>query len=134
MAVSFYLLWRPLLSVPLPMRVYKYVNSGCSFGYANISQTHCSQLIPVPPSASTERVGEQASEIAVRRATFARVCGRSGFWGAYSRLLAPSAQPTLIRFLIVDVVRGAALRTSVCIDCVRLHRTYTRDVSCEWSH
>jgi hypothetical protein len=31
-------------------------------------------------------------------------------------------------------VRGTALCTSVCVDCVRLHRTYTRDVSCEWSH
>jgi hypothetical protein len=31
-------------------------------------------------------------------------------------------------------VRGTALRTSACVDYVRLHRTYTRDVSCEWSH
>jgi hypothetical protein len=31
--------------------------------------------IPVPPSASIESAGEQASEIAVRRATLARVCG-----------------------------------------------------------
>jgi hypothetical protein len=88
----------------------------------------------VPPSASTERVGEQASEIAVHRATLARVCGRSGFWGAYSRLLASSARPMLIQFFVVGVVRVTALRTSVCIDCVRLHRTYTRDVSYEWSH
>jgi hypothetical protein len=35
--------------------------------------------ISVPPSASTESVGEQASEIAVRRATLAWVCGRSCF-------------------------------------------------------
>jgi hypothetical protein len=90
-------------------------------------------VIPVPPSASIDSVGEQASEIAVRKATLARVCGLSGFWGAYSRLLASSARLALIRFLDVGAVRGAALPPSACIDCVRLHRTYTRDVSCEWS-
>jgi hypothetical protein len=62
-----------------------------------------------------------------------RVCGRSGFWGAYSRLLSSSARPTLIKFLTAGTVRGTALRTSACVDCVRLHRTYTRDISCEWS-
>ena len=31
-------------------------------------------------------------------------------------------------------VRGTAQRTSSCTDFVRLHRTNTRDVSCEWSH
>jgi hypothetical protein len=74
--------------------------------------------IPVPPSASTESVGEQTSEIAVHRATLARVCGRLGFWGAYSRLLALSARPALIKFFVVDAVRGTALQTSACIDCV----------------
>jgi hypothetical protein len=61
--------------------------------------------IPVPASASTESVVEQASEIVVRRATLARVCGQSGFLGAYSRLLASSARPTQIRFLVVGAVR-----------------------------
>jgi hypothetical protein len=37
-------------------------------------------VILVPPSASIESVREQASEIIVRKATLARVCGRSGFW------------------------------------------------------
>jgi hypothetical protein len=69
----------------------------------------CVQPIVVPPSASTDSVGEQTSEIAVHRETLARVCGRSGFWGAYSRLLASSARPTLIKFLITGVVRGTAL-------------------------
>jgi hypothetical protein len=54
------------------------------------SHTCCTQPILVPPSASTERVGEQAYEIVVRRATRARVCRRAAFWGAYSRLLASS--------------------------------------------
>jgi hypothetical protein len=49
--------------------------------------------------------------------TLARVCGRS-----------------LIRFIIVGAVRKTALRTPSCIDFVRLHRTYTRYISCEWSH
>jgi hypothetical protein len=38
------------------------------------------------------------------------------------------------KFLIVGAVQGIVLLTSVCIDCVWLHRTYIRDVSCEWSH
>jgi hypothetical protein len=77
--------------------------------------------IPVPPSVSTESVGEQAFEISVHRATLARVCKRSCFWGAYSRLLAPSARPTLIQFFIVGDVRGTALHTSAYIDCIRLY-------------
>jgi hypothetical protein len=87
------------------------------------SQTRCVQPISVPPSTSTESVGEQASEIVVHRETLARVCGQSGFWGAYSRLLASSARPALIKFLVTGAVRGTALRTSACVDCVRLHRT-----------
>jgi hypothetical protein len=67
------------------------------------SQTRC-----ISPSPShllrAQRVGEQASEIAVRGETLARVCGRSGFWGAYSRLLASSARPTLIKLLIAGAV------------------------------
>jgi hypothetical protein len=38
------------------------------------SETRCVQLIPVTPSARTESVGEQASEIVVRIETLARVC------------------------------------------------------------
>jgi hypothetical protein len=91
-------------------------------------------VIHVSPSTSTESMEEQASGIVVCRATLVRVCDRSGFWGAYSRLLASSARPTLIKFLVGGVVRGTALPTSAYIDCVRLHRTYTRDFSCEWSH
>jgi hypothetical protein len=34
-----------------------------------ISQTHCKQHIYVPPSASTESVGEHAFEIVIRRGT-----------------------------------------------------------------
>jgi hypothetical protein len=86
------------------------------------------------PTFCEHRVGEQVSEIAFRRATLARVCGRSSFWGAYSRLLAPSARPMLIRFFVVGAVCGTALRISACIDYIRLYRTYTRDVSFEWSH
>ena len=102
--------------------------------YTYNSQTCCVQPIPVPPSASTDSVREQASEIAIHRETLARVCARSGFWGAYSWLLVSSVCPALIKFLVVDAVRVTALRTSACVDCVRLHRAYTQDVSCEWSH
>jgi hypothetical protein len=38
-----------------------------------ISQTHCKKHIPVQPSTSTERVGEHASEIVLRRGTLARM-------------------------------------------------------------
>jgi hypothetical protein len=68
------------------------------------SQTHSVLPIPIPPSASTDSVGEQASEVAVRRETLARVCGRSSFWGAYSRLLDSSARPALIKFLVTGAV------------------------------
>jgi hypothetical protein len=82
------------------------------------SQTRCVQPIPVLPSASTDSVGEQASEIDVRRETLAWVCGRSGFWGAYSRLLASSARPALIKFLVAGVVRGTALHASTSYDYI----------------
>jgi hypothetical protein len=183
---------------------------GGLFQSSNISHTNCKQHIPVPFSTSTDRVGEQASKIVVRRDTLARVCGWSDFWGASSRLLAWSVRPGAastswcsssfrgdecccyssrrsfeglhgvhhpastctgvwaIRFLrsvfatahvicssrccvyillfvvfpgrrvlllfFSTIVWGTAWRTSFCIDFVRLHRTNTRDVSCEWSH
>jgi hypothetical protein len=40
----------------------------------------------------------------------------------------------VLLFFFPATVRGTALRTSSCTDFVRLHRTNTRDVSCEWSH
>jgi hypothetical protein len=132
--------WRPLLSVSLSLRMYIYEEGRLILITTIVrentlhSQTRSVLPIPVPPSASTDSVGEQASEIAVHRETLARVCGRSSFWGAYSRLLASSAHPALIKFLVTGAVRGTALRTSACIDCLWLHRTYIRDVSCEWSH
>jgi hypothetical protein len=52
---------------------------------------------PRPTFCEHWECGQQASEIAVRRATLARVCGQSGFWGAYSRLFAPFARPALIQ-------------------------------------
>jgi hypothetical protein len=68
----------------LPIRMER----GGLFQSSNISHTNCKQHIPVLFSTSTDRVGEQTSEIAVRRDTLARVCGRSDVWGASSRLLA----------------------------------------------
>jgi hypothetical protein len=41
---------------------------------------------------------------------------------------------TCVVVLLLATVRGTAWRTSSCIDLVRLHRTYTQDISCEWSH
>jgi hypothetical protein len=73
----------------LPIRMER----GGLFQVSNISHTNCKQHIPVPFFASTERVGEQVSEIAVRRDTLARVCGRSDVWGAFSWLLAWSVRP-----------------------------------------
>jgi hypothetical protein len=73
----------------LPIRMER----GGLFQSSNISHTNCKQHIPVPFSTSTDRVGEQASKIVVRRDTLARVCGRSDFWGASSRLLVWSVRP-----------------------------------------
>lgn len=75
------------LSFSLLLTAYKNGDGGL-FQLGESSHANCKQHIPVPSSASTERVGEQASEITDRRDTLARVCGRSDFWGASSRLLA----------------------------------------------
>jgi hypothetical protein len=45
-----------------------------------VSQTHCTQPILVPPSASIERVGEQAYKIVICRGTLARCAGDQVFW------------------------------------------------------
>src|SRR5690348_17136836 len=68
----------------LLLTAYKNGEGGL-FQLRELSHANCKQHIPVPSSASTERVGEQASEITDRRDTLARVCGRSDFWGASSR-------------------------------------------------
>lgn len=128
---------RPLLSVALLPSLWLFIRieeEDTLPVRRTISQTRCNQHILVPPSASIERVGEQSSNIVVRWGTLARVCERSGFRGAYSWLLASSAQLALFRFFAASAVRGTALCTPVCIEFVWLHRTYTRDVSCEWSH
>jgi hypothetical protein len=71
----------------LLLTAYKNGEGGL-FQVCELSHANCKQYILVPSSASTERVGEQASEITDRRDTLERVCGRSDFWGASSRLLA----------------------------------------------
>jgi hypothetical protein len=96
------LMARSLLSVALLSSLCACINTkevDALLVTRTVSQTCCIQHIPVPPSASIERVGEQASEIAVRRGTLARVCGRSSFWGAYLWLLASSA-PVLRRWCL----------------------------------
>jgi hypothetical protein len=75
------------VTVRWPSSTRVYIQGGeATSGYYNStrehmynSQTCCVQPIPVPPSASTESVGEQASEIVVRRETLAWVCWQSGF-------------------------------------------------------
>jgi hypothetical protein len=60
MAVSFWLWWRPLYSVPLPLRVYKYGGGGRSSGYANIlsDALHTAHSRPtVCEHRESERVG-----------------------------------------------------------------------------
>jgi hypothetical protein len=127
-----------LLSVGLPLRVYIYGGAEVVSGYEKTHvrhfQTRCVQLILVPPSASIKSVGEQASEIAVRRATLARVCGRLGFWSVLATARSVHSTSAEQVFFVVSAVRGTTLRTSACIDCVQLHRADTRDISYEWSH
>jgi hypothetical protein len=132
-----------VMSVGLPLRVYIYEEGRLLWGTTQqythtnfLDATHCVQPIlvphcastescvqpiPVPPSTSTESVEEKAFEIAVRRETLPRVCGRSGFWGVYSRLLASSARPALIKFLVANTDHGTALRTSAYVHCIRLY-------------
>jgi hypothetical protein len=62
----------------LLLTAYKNGEGGL-FQVRELSHANCKQHIPVPSSASTERVGEQASEITDRRDTLARVCRRSDF-------------------------------------------------------
>jgi hypothetical protein len=109
----------------------------------------CKHHVPVPSSASTERVEEQTSEINVRRDILARVCGHQIFGERIRDCSRDPFDPALLRLhpvlrrfpratcatvLVPVTVRETALRTSSYIDFVRLHRTYTRDVSCEMSH
>jgi hypothetical protein len=90
-----------------------------------ISHTRCKQHVLIPPSASTNRVGEQASEIAVCWGTHARVCGRSGFSGGYSRLLASSVRLAALRLLLLFIfqrpfegLRGVHLSASTVYDYI----------------
>jgi hypothetical protein len=80
----------PLSSSWLPIRMER----GELFQGSNISHMNCKQHIPVPFSASTDRVGEHAFKIIIHRDTLARVCEQSDFWGASSRLLAWSVRPS----------------------------------------
>jgi hypothetical protein len=80
----------------LLLSVYKYEGDGRSSRYANSLLDMLHSTYSHPTFCEQERVGEQVSEIVVRRGTLARVCERSGFWGAYLRLLALSA-PVLRR-------------------------------------
>jgi hypothetical protein len=68
------------LSFSLLPTAYKNGEGGL-FRLHAISHTHCKQHIPVLPSASIERVGEQVSEIVIRRDTLARVCERYQIFG-----------------------------------------------------
>jgi hypothetical protein len=133
--VNFWFLWRPLLSVPLPLRVYKYGGGGCSSDYTN----SLSQVLHLAYSRPTFCEHRENGRVDLRNPcpqsyTCMGVRVIRFFGAAYSRLLAPSVRPTLIRFFVGGAVRETALRTPACIDCIKLHRTYTRDVSCEWSH
>jgi hypothetical protein len=99
------------------------------------SQTRCTQSFP-SQLLRAQRVWESRPPKSPSPSAeiLAWVCGQSGFWGVYSWLLTSSARPALIKFLVAGAVRATSRCTSACVDCVRLHRTYTRDVSCEWSH
>jgi hypothetical protein len=116
------LMARPLLSIALLPSLYLCISMEEEESLPvtrTVSQTRCTQPILVPPSASTEKVGEQPSEIVVRRGTLARVCGRSGFWRAYSRLLASSA-PVLRR--------PRCLRDCTAYTCPHRVRTTTSNI------
>jgi hypothetical protein len=88
--------------------VYKYANSATYYGHTRTSLRRIALGSSPSYLLRAQRVGAQVSEIAVRRATLARVCGRSGFWERIRDvhvLLALSARPTPIWFFVVGAVR-----------------------------
>jgi hypothetical protein len=122
------------MSVPLLLRVYKYGGGGRSSSDVN-SLSDVLHSVHSRPTFCEYRKSVRADLRNRHPQNYTYTSVRAiNFLGAYSRLLASSTRPTLVQFFVVGAVRGTALRISVCIDCVRLHRTYTRDVSCEWSH
>jgi hypothetical protein len=80
------LIVRPFLSVALlpPSNCYKKGEGGLS-SYYTWYLSHALQTTHPHPTFCTERVEEQASEIAVRRDTLARVCRRYQIFGECNR-------------------------------------------------
>jgi hypothetical protein len=117
MTVSFWPLWQLLLSIPLPLCVYKYGRGGRSSGCANSFSDALHSAHSRPAFCGHRESGRVG--LVVRRATLARVYGRLGFWGAYSRLLAPSARPALIH---ADPVPRRRRRSRDCTAYICLHR------------
>jgi hypothetical protein len=114
---------------PLPLSVYKYGGGGRNSGYANsfsnvlhsayfrptfYEQREWKSRPPKSPSIEVHLHGCAGDQVFGERT---RDCSFHPLW-----------------FFIVGAVRGTALRTPACIEFVQLHRTYTRDVSYEWSH
>jgi hypothetical protein len=125
------LMARPLLSAPLPLRVYKYEGGGRSSSYMNRHSDALHLAHSYPTFCKHRESGKEGLRNRCPQRYTCTMCVRSRFWGAYSRLLASSARLALILFFVVDVVWETALRTPAYIDFVRLYRTYTRDVSCD---
>jgi hypothetical protein len=134
MAVSFWPLWRLLLSIHLPLCVYKYEGGGRSSGYAN-SLSNALHSAHSRPTFCEHR--ESGWEGLQNRCLQSYTCTGMRAIRFLGSVLATARSVCLTNADQVPHHRHCsrtALRTSAFIDCVRLHRTYTRDVSCEWSH
>jgi hypothetical protein len=117
---------------PLPLRLYKYGGGGCSSGYAN-SLSDALHLAHFRPTfcehKESGRAGLQNHRPQRYTCTGVRAIRFLGIVLTTARFVRSTrADPVLWRR------STTALRTPVCINFVRLHQTYTRDVSCEWSH
>jgi hypothetical protein len=134
MAVTVALMATVIVRSPPSACVYIRRRWGCFWlKHSEQSQMRCTQ-----PFSSHLLRAQRLWESRPLKSSFTELhlhgCAGDQVFGERTRDCSSSARPTLIRFLIAGAIRGAALCTSACIDCVRLHRTYTRDVSCEWSH
>jgi hypothetical protein len=138
------------LSFSLLLTTYKNGEGGLSSGHAR-SPTHVANSTCLPHLLRAQREWESrppkspSTEIHLHRCVSdfiflgrvfatARVIRSTQRCFVYIMLFIVFPGATSAAVLFLETVWGTGLRTSTCIDYVRLHRTYTRDVSCEWSH
>jgi hypothetical protein len=125
---QFLVLMVTVTAIPLSLSVYKYGGGGRSSGHTN-------SLSDVLHSANSHPTFYEHRE-----------SGRAGFRNrrpqsytctgvrAIRFLGSVLATARSVRSTNIDLVLCCWHRSRDCTSYIYLHRTYTRDVSCEWSH